>query len=74
MTVAETANVPGLPHWESTPEDLPAAIREVKRALRARIEASGRSVDDVFSVIEARVRVQVEEILAAKERGETVCR
>ena len=72
MTLAETANVPGLPHWESTPEDLPAAIREVKRALRARIEASGRSVDDVFSVIEARVRVQVEEILAAKERGETV--
>ena len=72
MTVAKTANVPGLPHWESTPEDLPAAIREVKRALRVRIEASGRSVDDVFSVIEARVRVEVEEILAAKERGEAV--
>ncbi len=66
------ADVSGLPHWESTPEDLPSAIREVKRALRARIEASGRSVDDVFSVIEARVRVQVEEILAAKARGETV--
>lgn len=33
-----------LPHWETTPEDLPAAIREIKGALRARIEASGRTV------------------------------
>lgn len=28
-----------LPHWETVPEDLPAAIREIKAALRARIEA-----------------------------------
>ena len=73
MTPANTAAAaPTLPHWESTPEDLPAAIREIKRALRARIDASGRSVDEVFSVIEARVRTQVEDILAVKERGETV--
>ena len=73
MTPANTAAAaPALPHWESTPEDPPAAIREIKRALRARIDASGRSVDGVFSVIEARVRTQVEDILAVKERGETV--
>lgn len=73
MTVANTdAAAPAFPHWESTPDDLPAAVRETKRALRARIEASGRSVDEVFSVIEARVQTQVVDILAAKERGQTV--
>ena len=61
-----------LPHWESAPDDLPAAIREIKAALRARIEASGRSVREVFGVIEARVRAQVEEIAADKARGATV--
>jgi hypothetical protein len=61
-----------LPHWETTPEDLPAAIREVKAALRARITESGRSVEEVFAVIERRVRARVEEIVAAKERGEPV--
>ena len=70
MTLVDAA--PALPHWETTPRDLPSAIREVKRALRARIETSGRSVDEVFSVIEARVRTQVEDILAAKERGEAI--
>ena len=43
-----------LPHWETTPADLPAAIREIKAALRARIEASGRTVEEVFAVVEAR--------------------
>jgi hypothetical protein len=52
--------LPPLPHWESTPEDLGAAIREVKAALRARIEASGRTVEEVFAVVEARVTAQVE--------------
>jgi hypothetical protein len=70
MTV--TDQTPTLPHWETTPDDLSAAIREVKRALRARIEASGRSVDDVFAVMESRVRPRVEEIRAAKERGEVI--
>jgi hypothetical protein len=68
----ETAALPALPHWETTPADLPAAIREVKAALRARIEASGRSVEEVFAVIEQRVRTRVEEIAAATERGEPV--
>lgn len=63
---------PALPHWEETPDDLSGAIREIKAALRARIEASGRTVDEVFAVIEDRVRAKVIEITNAKERGETV--
>jgi hypothetical protein len=61
-----------LPHWEQTPADLPSAIREIKAALRARIAASGRTLEDVFSVVEQRVRVAVDDIRAAKARGETV--
>ncbi len=61
-----------LPHWETAPDDLPAAIREIKSALRARIEASGRSVREVFGVLEARVRARVEEIAADKANGATV--
>jgi hypothetical protein len=67
-----TAPLPPLPHWESVPADLPAAIRQVKAALRTRIAASGRTVEDVFSVAEERVRAGVEEILAARRRGEAV--
>ncbi|MET7383352.1 DUF1479 domain-containing protein [Streptomyces sp. NPDC005526] len=63
---------PPLPHWETVPEDLAAAIREVKAALRARIEASGRTVEEVFAVVERRVAARVAEIRAAKERGESV--
>jgi uncharacterized protein DUF1479 len=62
---------PELPHWETVPDDLPAAIREVKGALRARIEASGRTVREVFEVMEARVRARVEEIAADKASGAT---
>ena len=61
-----------LPHWESIPEDLPAAIREVKAALRARIEASGRTVEEVFAAAEQRVSARVAEIAADRERGESV--
>src|ERR1700678_1157634 len=60
---------PELPHWETVPDDLPAAIRQVKDALRARIEASGRTVREVFGVMEARVRARVEEIAADKASG-----
>ena len=42
-----------LPHWEQTPTDLAAAVREIKHALRARIAASGRTVEQVFAVMEA---------------------
>lgn len=61
-----------VPHWETTPTDLPAAVAEVKRALRAQIEASGRTVEEVFAVIEERVRQRVEEIEAVRARGENV--
>ena len=67
-----TAVLPALPHWETTPDDLRAAIREVKAALRARIAASGRTVEEVFAVVEERVAAQVAEIAAAAERGEPV--
>jgi hypothetical protein len=65
-------DLPALPHWEETPTDTAAAIREVKLALRARISASGRSVDEVFAVIEARVQAQVDEINAVQAAGGNV--
>jgi len=38
-----------LPHWEEPPADLKAAVREIKAALRARIAASGRTVEEVWA-------------------------
>ncbi|MHA6806045.1 DUF1479 domain-containing protein [Salinifilum ghardaiensis] len=64
--------LPPLPHWETEPEDLSAAIREIKPALRARIEASGRTAEEVFAVVERRIAARVAEIEAEKERGEDV--
>jgi hypothetical protein len=61
-----------LPSWESAPDDLPAAVREIKAALRERIESSGRSVAEVFAVVEQRVAERVAEIRAEHERGQTV--
>ncbi|MGW3199283.1 DUF1479 domain-containing protein [Streptomyces sp. NPDC001118] len=61
-----------LPHWETVPEDLPAAIRAIKQALRARIEASGRSVAEVYAAAERRVAARVAEIKAEQEAGERV--
>src|SRR4051794_17784865 len=75
LTVPEAlqaAQLPPLPHWESTPDELKAAIREIKPAIRARIAASGRSVEEVFAVVEARIATAVAEIEAAKARGEEV--
>ncbi|MEU6815352.1 DUF1479 domain-containing protein [Streptomyces sp. NPDC046860] len=59
-----------LPHWETVPEDLPAAIREIKAAIRARIEASGRGVEEVFAIVERRVAARVAEIEAERAAGE----
>src|SRR3954467_5114361 len=69
---AQSSTLPPLPHWETPPADLKAAIREIKTALRARIAASGRTVEEVFAVIEARVAAAVAEIEAAKQRGEEI--
>jgi hypothetical protein len=49
--------------------DLPAAIREVKAALRARIAVSGRTVEDVFAAVEQQIMAEVAEIVAARRRG-----
>ena len=64
--------LPDLPNWETTPDDIAGAIRQVKAALRERIDASGRTVEEVFAVIERRVLAEVEEILATRARGEEV--
>jgi hypothetical protein len=61
-----------LPHWETTPTDLKAATREVKAALRARIAASGRSIEEIFAVVEARIAAHVAEIEAERAAGETI--
>jgi hypothetical protein len=74
-TASQPTSAPGLPelpHWETPPSDLKAAIREIKAALRARIAASGRSVEEVLAIVEERIRAKVEEIEAAKAAGETV--
>jgi hypothetical protein len=68
----DTAPLPPLPHWEQPPADVPAAIRQVKAALRARIAASGRTVEEVFAVVERLIEAEVGEITAERERGETV--
>ena len=61
-----------LPHWETTPEDLKAATREVKSAIRARIVASGRTVEAAFATVEAGIAERVEEIEGARRRGEAI--
>jgi hypothetical protein len=64
--------LPPLPRWEQTPAELPAAIRQLKSALRARIAASGRTVEEVFGVVERQVTAEVGEITAARDRGVAV--
>src|SRR4051794_1475425 len=70
--VESTSALPELPHWETPPADLKAAIREIKAALRARIASSGRSVEEVFAVVERRISEKVAEIEAGKAAGETI--
>mgnify|MGYP001427493767 FL=1 len=64
-----TTELPTLPHWQTTPDDLAAATREVKAALKARIAASGRTVEEVFAQVEALVTERVEEIEAELAAG-----
>ena len=64
---------PTLPHWDTIPHDVPAAICEVKAALRAHLESgSGRSVAEVFAEVEDRIRVEIEDIEATRRRGDEV--
>ncbi len=62
----------GLPHWETLPEDLPAATAEIKVAIRARIEASGRTVRQVVEEVEAFLEGEIADIEATRARGEDV--
>ena len=59
MTVSASPSVEALPHWEETPDDLPAAIRQIKSAIRASIESSGRSVEQVAQALEERIAERV---------------
>src|SRR5258708_21686508 len=72
MTQPDTAALPPLPYWEQAPADIPSAITQVKAAIRARITATGRTVEDVFAIVKRQVTAEVDEILAARDRGETV--
>jgi len=72
QAVPPVTPLPALPHWEQTPADLPDAVRRIKAALRARIAASGRTVEEVFAVVERRIEAEVDEITAIRDRGETV--
>ena len=58
-SVSQTAPPPSLPHWEQTPANLPDAIRQTKAALRARIAASGRTVEEVFAVVQDHIEHEV---------------
>lgn len=61
-----------LPHWETKPEDVTAATVEIKRALKARIAQSGRTVEEHFAELEARIARKVEKVKAEREAGEQV--
>jgi hypothetical protein len=66
------SSLTGLPHWEAIPADIPAAIVEIKQAIRARIAASGRTVEKVVAEIEEYLEGEIADITAIKERGEEV--
>jgi Protein of unknown function (DUF1479) len=66
------ATLPELPSWTSTPTDTAAAITQTKHAIRQRLRAAGRSIDEVFSVMSDRVLAQVEEVAAELEAGRNV--
>lgn len=67
-----TGRLPALPHWEQVPDDIADAIRRVKAAIRDRIAASGRTVEEVFAVVERQAEAEAEQIAAARDRGEEV--
>lgn len=69
---SRVSTVTGLPHWETQPADIKAAIVEIKAALRAKIEASGRTVEDVIAEIEDFIKAEIADIEATRARGEEV--
>jgi Protein of unknown function (DUF1479) len=65
------AGLTDLPSWQSTPVDIPAAITQMKAALRQRLVDAGRSADEVFAVIAEGVDAQVREVAAELEAGKS---
>jgi Protein of unknown function (DUF1479) len=64
--------LPDLPSWKTIPADVPSAIVEIKRAIRARIDANGRTVESVVDEIESFLRAEIADIGATHARGENV--
>ncbi len=71
-TSSHRSELTGLPHWESLPDNIPAAIVEIKTAIRDRIASSGRTVEEVVAEVEEFIRGEVDDIRATRERGEEV--
>ena len=69
ITSPRVPGVPGLPAWTSTPDDAPGAIAHIKAAIRHRLAASGRSIDEVFRAMADRVGAQVDDIAGELEQG-----
>lgn len=59
-----------LPSWPTIPPDVPEAIRSVKRAIRERIEASGRSVGEVIARAEEWLADEVATVVEERNRGD----
>lgn len=56
-----------LPSWPEPPANPAAAVREFKAAARARIAQSGRTVDDVFEIIQGVVHERTADVLHAQQ-------
>lgn len=66
------SRLPSLPSWPDPPADAPAAVGAFTRAARRRIEASGRSVEEVFGVVGDLVLRQGDDLLAERDAGADV--
>lgn len=61
-----------LPHWDTIPDDVGMATRQIKDALRERIGRSGRSVTEVVQEIEEFIEAERADLDAVARRGEEV--
>jgi hypothetical protein len=68
-TTTEVSSLTGLPHWETLPADIPAATREIKQAIRERIAAHGRTVEQVIEDVEDFLAGEIADIQATRARG-----
>jgi Protein of unknown function (DUF1479) len=61
-----------LPTWNTIPADVPAAVVQIKQAIRAAIEATGRTITDVIDEIENFIADEVAVVISAQQSGEPV--